>query len=128
MDWQFGTKPWGTILGTVCGVLLGSFRIRLILKKLEQQDRMKRRFDPEPEAMKVVWLAVVTLVGDRDFRPRGHGCNGTETIGCRVYLAVVICLVPALATMQLVRGFEHRSAASSRLEPCSLLRSFASWS
>lgn len=41
VDWQFGTMPWGTILGTVCGVLLGSFRIRLILKKLEQQDRLK---------------------------------------------------------------------------------------
>ena len=41
VDWQFGTKPWGTIVGTVCGVLLGSLRIRLILKKLEQQDRMK---------------------------------------------------------------------------------------
>jgi F0F1-type ATP synthase assembly protein I len=40
VDWHFGTLPWGSILGTVCGVLLGSFRIRLILKKLEQQDRL----------------------------------------------------------------------------------------
>lgn len=41
VDWQFGTMPWGTILGTVAGVLLGSYRIRLILKTLEQQDRLK---------------------------------------------------------------------------------------
>ena len=39
VDWQFGTMPWGTILGTVSGVLLGSLRIRLILKKLALQDR-----------------------------------------------------------------------------------------
>ena len=41
-DWQLGWLPWGTAIGTVLGLLLGGFRVKAILKKLDQDDQARR--------------------------------------------------------------------------------------
>ena len=38
-DWQLGSLPWGMLIGMAIGLMLGIFRIRTILRKLERQDR-----------------------------------------------------------------------------------------
>lgn len=62
--------------------------------------------------MKAVWLAVVTLVAMLIFVPVATVVTGQSHWLAGV-LGGVICLMPALATMQLVRGFEHRGAVES---------------
>ena len=50
-DYLFGTTPWGTILGTICGLVFGGVRVKLILQQLErfERDRAKRvQKDAEP--------------------------------------------------------------------------------
>ena len=41
-DWQFGSLPWGVLVGTALGLALGILRSRMILKQLERQDRKDR--------------------------------------------------------------------------------------
>jgi hypothetical protein len=62
--------------------------------------------------MKSLWLAVVTLATIVVLVPlinvitgQNHWLAGT--------IAGLICLIPAVATMQLVGGFEHRGAVES---------------
>ena len=42
VDWQFRAMPWGTVIGTAMGLVLGIVRIRSILKQLERQERKDR--------------------------------------------------------------------------------------
>ena len=62
--------------------------------------------------MKAVWLAVVTLATLVVSVPLVNVLTG-QNHWLAGLLGGLICLLPALATMQLVRGFEHRGAVES---------------
>lgn len=62
--------------------------------------------------MKAIWLAVVTLAAIVVSVPVVNLVTGQNHWLAGV-LGGLICLLPALATMQLVRGFEHRGAVES---------------
>ena len=35
VDWQFHTKPWGTFVGVLVGLLFGGVRVRQIVRKMD---------------------------------------------------------------------------------------------
>ena len=43
VDWQFGTMPWGLVVGMLFGFLLGGFRVKTILKQLDREDAARVR-------------------------------------------------------------------------------------
>jgi F0F1-type ATP synthase assembly protein I len=39
IDWGFGTRPWGTLVGVVVGLLVGGLRVAQMARRLAESDR-----------------------------------------------------------------------------------------
>jgi F0F1-type ATP synthase assembly protein I len=46
VDWQFGTRPWGTLVGTLVGLLLGGFGVARIIRQMDAADRKPGKGPP----------------------------------------------------------------------------------
>jgi F0F1-type ATP synthase assembly protein I len=38
VDWQFGTKPWATLVGTIAGLAIGVIRVAQLVRRMSSTD------------------------------------------------------------------------------------------
>jgi F0F1-type ATP synthase assembly protein I len=46
VDWQFATTPWGTLVGTAVGLLVGGMRVAQMVRRLGDLDRKPKAGPP----------------------------------------------------------------------------------